>query len=338
MNTLRTFFQPLAIGVIIVSITACQSAAPIDEKIELRSRVALAEELLEVADFASSVCLEGVAQAVLNKDMPLKIALAERTLTDVTSTVTALALTSNPEEGLIRLYVWTRLAEFACQNRMALINTSTFVINNCDTVFVPIRERVDELADRILAADVRKHLHSLVEKYKVSHPDLLSAGPIRIDDLATEKGRTDMVIENAQSSMMAPVSNAAEQLERTRILGSQLVWLLARAPRRLAENADATVRVLLESDRAQEAMAHAGSAIDAMHGTASSLNNLKAQHELLTLRLNELSGGIERLGDEVRSPSAASGIIQQLLWGVGAIVLTAVAIVAAAALWIMKSR
>ena len=171
-------------------------------------------------------------QALLQKDSPTHIAVAQRTHTHISTLVRSLALTQSPEQSIVRLYVWVRLAAWACHNRVE--SDPVLVPDNCDLIFPPLRQHIDSLAAKVIDAEMLGHLDGIVARYKERHPKLLSIGLMRIDDMADHLPAEQMILERAALTMFSPVSDAAREIEQTRILGGQLVWLMRGCPPRSA--------------------------------------------------------------------------------------------------------
>mgnify|MGYP007086131957 CR=1 FL=1 len=128
-----------------MTIAGCQAEPPrADERENLRPRLALSQRLLEIADEAHSTTEQALVQAQLQKDSPTHIAVAERTHTHVSTLVRSLALTQAPEQSIVRLYVWVRLAEWACHNRV-----------EADPVLVPDRPAPAPAVPAIFRAPAR---------------------------------------------------------------------------------------------------------------------------------------------------------------------------------------
>jgi hypothetical protein len=272
---------------------------PPEDKRNLRDRVVLSRQLLELADYTQSVMTETVTQDLLQHTDPVQLASMSRLRTSMVATVRAMALSADPEEGLIRLYVWAQLAEWTCENRVR--SNPEMVANNCEQTSGRIRLQVERLAARALDANVRSRLDAIVVRYKQEHPGQLNVGMMRIDDVAAPGSVDAGVIENAQDSMLSPVTDAARQLEQTRLLGDRLAWLLTRMPGSIGDEADSATRMLMESDRVREAMAHAEKVTSGMAVTAQGLHELADAQYALSAKLEVLGKSIDVVGEEARA-------------------------------------
>ena len=272
---------------------------PPENKQDLRNRVVLSRELLEIADHADTVMAEQVSQVLLQHADPLKVATMTLVRSGAVASIRSLALCADPEEGLIRLYVWAHLGEWACENRVR--SNPEMMMDNCAETYGRIRLRVDSLAGRALSAERRHHLDDIIERYRKEHPGQNVVGLMRIDEFAPPGSADAGILENAADSMLSPVTDAARQLEQTRLLGDRLAWLLSRLPGAIGNEADGTTRMLMESDRVRQAMANAEKAIDGMGRTAQAMHDLSEAQYALSTKLDVLSRSLDDVGEEARA-------------------------------------
>jgi len=314
-------------AVTVCTVSACNTQPnAADARADLRNRVQLSDRLLEIADDASSVTANTVTRAILNHDSPAHIASLERTRSGVLATVRSMALTPNPETGIVRLYVWSRLATWTCGNRVAA--APDMVVDICDEVFGMLAIRIDAVADTVLDAKTRAHLDTVVDHYKLAHPDLLTVELRRIDDVT---GPSDQaVLQASEPTMMSPVTDAARQLEHTRLLGNQLVWLISRMPSALGEQTEGTARVLLESDRVQQAFTHLEALASHTSATAHGLESVAHAQTLLAEHLQALDESTKH------TASATENIIRNTLIGIAAIAIGTVLASVAGAMFVIR--
>lgn len=280
-------------------------------KSDLRSRVELANHLLEIADDAASVTNDTVSRALIRRDSPLHVAVLERNRSDVTASVRSMALSPNPEEGIVRLYVWSRIAKWTCENRVAA--APDMVVDICEEVYGLLASRIDSVAEEVLDANTRAHLDTVVANYKLAHPGLVTIGLMRIDDISSPTDTA--VLQDAQPTMMSPVTDAARQLEHTRLLGNQLVWLISRMPGAMSEQAESTTRILLESDRVQQAFAQVKEISGHASATAQGLESVAKAQTALAERLGALDDAVEQ------TPAVIERLLRHALIGLALIAL-----------------
>ena len=306
------------------TLAACQAESRgSDDRENLRQRLALSQRLLEIADDAHSATEQAVVQGLLRKDSSIHVAAAQRMHAHVSTVVRSLALTQAPEQAIVRLYVWVRLAEWSCHNRVAADPTT--VPDNCDMVFPDLRLHIDGVAAKVIDAETLRHLDGIVARYEERHPNQLSIGLVRIDDLADHMPEAQMILERAAPTMMSPVSDAARELEQTRILGSQLVWLMARMPTTLGDEIESTVRVLLESDRVREANAGLVRASDQFANAGKVLQELAKADAQIATRVDALAGSVDRIGASISRVDSPRDLVDRALIGGGVIAFASVA-------------
>ena len=307
-----------------MTIAGCQAEPPrIDDRENLRQRLALSQRLLEIADEAHSTTEQAMVQALLQKDSPTHIAVAQRTHTHISTLVRSLALTQSPEQSIVRLYVWVRLAEWACHNRVE--SDPVLVPDNCDLIFPPLRQHIDSLAAKVIDAEMLGHLDGIVKRYKERHPKLLSIGMMRIDDMADHLPAEQMILERAAPTMFSPVSDAARELEQTRILGSQLVWLMARMPTTIGDEIEGSARLLLESDRVREAYAGLEHASVQFANAGTAMRDLTHANEQLATRVDALVNSVDGINGSVANLDSPRDLINRALIGGGVIAFASVA-------------
>ena len=314
-------------AVMLCTASACTTQPNTAEsKSELQSRVQLSERLLEITDDASSVTADTVARALLQHDSAIHIAALERSRSAVMATVRSMALTPNPEEGIVRLYVWSRLAKWACEHRVAA--APDLVVDTCEEVYGSLSIRIQAVAETVIDETTRAHLDAVVERYKLAHPGLLTVGLMRIDDV--NNSADSAILQEAQPTMMSPVTDAARQLEHTRLLGNQLVWLISRMPSALSEQADGTARMLLESERIQQALTELHGISANANATATGLEAVAHAQTLLASKLDAL----EKVAAQTQAASAT--FLRNALIGIAMIALGTVLACVAGAMFVIR--
>ena len=294
-----------------------------DDQENLRHRLALSQRLLEIADEAHSTTEQAMVQALLQKDSPTHVAVAQRMHTHISTMVRSLALTQSPEQSVVRLYVWVRLAEWACHNR---VEADPVVIpDNCDMIFPALRQHIDSLAAKVIDAETLGHLDGIVTRYQERHPKQLSIGLMRIDDMADHLPEEQMILERAAPTMFSPVSDAAREIEQTRILGSQLVWLMARMPTTLGDEIESTARVLLESDRVREAYAGLERTSVQFANAGTVVQDLARANEELATRVDSLVTSVDGINGSIARIDSPRELVDRALIGGGAIAFASVA-------------
>lgn len=313
---------PAALAV--AAVTACRmDDRTADDRENLRQRLALSQRLLEIADEAHSSTDQTVVQALLEKDSPEHLASAQRMHSHVSTIVRSLALTQSPEQSIVRMYVWVRLAEWACHNRVEA--NPELVPDNCSSIFPSLRQHIDSVAMKVIDAEKLRHLDGLVERYQERHPKQLTIGLMRIDDMADHLPAEQMILERAAPTMFSPVSDAAREIEQTRILGGQLVWLMARMPTTVGDEVDSSLRGILESQRIHQVFEGAAQASEKLSNAGRILQELAHANENLTTNIGTLATAIDGIGGSVAKIDAPRDLINRALIGGGVIAFASVA-------------
>lgn len=210
---------------------AAERSAP-SEKLE-RTREELAQSLLDLADLYISRFETAYLKAVFEGVEPRKLAVLARTRNEVGMNVRAIALGDDPGRDLVDLYVWSRVALVACQNRARLM--PQLCLDNCEDTYAPVGERVKTLARTWIDPTKMKRIDDAVDLFLKQHPDIPTATLLRLVDLEDRRDTLGVSREELETlqdpdDMFAPVNEATRQIEQTRITGQQMVWLLARMP------------------------------------------------------------------------------------------------------------
>ena len=307
----------------------CATPEPIDDKQDLRNRVLLSRKLMETADHASVVFDEVVTEIYLQGADPHKLAMNARARLMVTDVVRAMALSPDPADGLVRMYVWSQLAEWACGNRQRI--NPDLMASDCARTYGRIRANIDAVARAYMDERTRNHLDALVARHKEANPNLLTIGLMRIDDIAQSDMATATVLQESADSMFSPVTDAARELEQTRLLGERLMWLAERMPATLSHAAEGTTLFLLESQRVREGAAMIENTSANFGRVSETMGRLSAGHERVSENLGKLAEAV----DAIDRRAASAGTLA-LVGAVGSLVAL-LATVVVGFRWVAKS-
>ena len=128
-------------------LAGCATRGETEAARESRERVMLARELMDLADHAATIMDDVVSVESVKQSDPLQLAAASKVRSNVIDVVRAIALTPSPREGMARMYVWSQLAAWSCENRHKL-NPKAF-IDNCDSTFGAIRDNISRAAAKV---------------------------------------------------------------------------------------------------------------------------------------------------------------------------------------------
>ena len=167
------------------------------------------------------------------------------------------------------MYIWSRMARFACENRKQSMPESMQF--PCDELYGRVADQLSSLAKAELGTARLAELDRLIAAYQAEHPTLLHVGLLRIDDIASSRSEVELVLPPAEESMLSPVTDAAHQIEQARLLGAQMLWLAARLPGTVADELEGSARLLAQSEVAQRALADLHGLGPTMAATADNL-------------------------------------------------------------------
>jgi len=155
-----------------------------------------------------------------------------------------------------------------------------------------------------------------VADFQRKHPDLLSAGLFRIDDLREYSGTRLEVIAQAPPAMLSPVEDARAEIERARLVAAQMVWLASRLPTAAGWEAETITDEVLFSKEVSTALQSA-------RNIEKRLDETRATLATVTSAASDLSKSVDTLGNHVSEVAAAREVLQDGFWTIGAIALAA---------------
>jgi hypothetical protein len=276
----------------------------------LKEDMVIAMHLMDLADLAYFNARSQYVNALVADKPSRTVAAMAKMQAGIGSTTRAMAVDPNPRAGLVHMYTWVQMARFSCANRVRIAPETMPCA--CDDIFGKPAEMVRKVAEEYMTAAQLEELDRMIAAYQAANPGMLHVGLLRIDDIATSDAAAALILPESEQTMLSPVTDAAHQLELTRFLGTQLVWLVARLPTGAADDLDGVGRLLLESGPAHQAVAGLGT-IGAQVGDAAARieQNSSAQRELAT----QISG----LGQDVRGVAARAERIAIVALGVAAV-------------------
>jgi hypothetical protein len=293
------------------------------DKEALRKDVALATKLMDIADLAHAEARIQYVRLLVQRAPEMQLAAIAKLQAGISSVTRAMALDPAPLQGLVQMYIWSRMGTFACENRKKLMAES--VPCTCDDIYGRVTLQLTTLAKAELGEKRLAELDRLIAAYQAEHPTLLNVGLLRIDDIASSQSLVELVLPPSEESMLSPVTDAAHQIEQARLLGAQMLWLATRLPGNVADELEGSARLLAQSEVAQRALADLHGLGPTMAATADNLKvNAEAQREL--------ASQIAVLAQDVRGAAARAD--RALTIVVGALVVAAGIAVG----WMLRGR
>lgn len=285
-------------------------------------RLELAANLLDIADVGMTLFSSEVTKCYIEGEVGERYLVVQRTRNTAVNNLRALALGSDPTGALVDMYVWVRLAEQACANRnraMPAFHDRPF---NCTDTYGEVRRRIDQLMETgyggkpVYKAGEREKLDEIVADFQHRHPDLLSAGLFRIDDLREYSGTRLEVIAQAPPAMLSPVEDARAEIERARLVAAQMVWLASRLPTAAGWEAETITDEVLFSKEVSTALQSA-------RNIEKRLDETRATLATVTSAAGDLSKSVESLGNHVSDVAAARDVLRDGFVTVAAIAIAA---------------
>ena len=281
------------------------------QRADLRNRVELATKCMDIADFAASTFEQEVARALLENRSSIEIAVLEFDRNHVKSTARALALNPDPVYAIVDLYVWCHLGHWACGNRVRL--NPQLVPANCDRVWGVIVARVEHIATKVIEPKRRAQIDAIVADFMEHNPDRLTIGTMRLQELVDTRKQRDVQVEDVAPTMFSPISDAARQLEQTRLLGMQLIWLMARMPTTLGEELETGARVVLESEGMKGTMGRFDSVASKLESAGGSIVKVAQSQERLSNELAGVHASLDRISASVDSLGGAREVADRTI-------------------------
>ena len=290
---------------------------------ETRFRVQLTSELLDVADTAAALFETEIINARLAGRPEREIAYLEVTRNGAVANYRSLALGQDAWGALVDLYVFSELSVVACEHRAR--SRPDLATIDCDATYAEVHRRIVEIASKPdhITPENRAILDAAVTAYKNKHPDLISAGMIRLEDLAAYSGTASAVFDASEPNMMSPITNAATELEQTRLLGAQVVWLASRLPTAAGWEAQATIDMAMSNPTVQDGLKRVQKLSEQLDSTGVTVTALSANTSSLATDIQSLAANVKELREElgdlegdrtlVREAIVAAAVISALL-------------------------
>jgi hypothetical protein len=208
-----------------------------------------------------------------------------------------------------------------------------------------VAEHVRELAVAYLSPDRLARIDMAVDAFFGTHPNLLMAGLFRLDDLADQTGTRVEVFKAGGDDMFSSLNDTARQLQQTRLLGQQVLWLVSRTSTLVGWEAQTAIAIMMESDRVlsvDQSLARIGPGLNA-HATAveALANNVASQErelDALSKSLVQLGERIDGLATHVPEPVAVREVVRESILLAGLVLLALVGVAAACAWFVLRHR
>jgi hypothetical protein len=305
---MATLARWLSISLASIALVACASQHAMPGANTERTREELAQALLDLADLTISRFEAAYLDAAFEGKDPRKLAVLAMTRNEVAMNVRAIALGDDPGRDLVDLHVWSRVAQVACRNRVHRA-PATF-LDNCEDTYGAVCERIQVLARKWIDSSKMARIDAAVDEFLSEHPDIVTATLLRLVDLEDRRNTLGLSREELEDlhdpdDMFAPVNEANRQIERTRITGQQMVWLLSRMPTAAGWELKAQMDLAVSGPPLSDALANLGRGAGELGRVPKSLGDLATTIEALSSRV----GGSDGLRGVTRDAILLGGLI-----------------------------
>lgn len=280
-------------------VVGCASSPPQGAEHDLRSTVRLSARLMDASDSAATAFDNQVTEALLTDTDPKDLASLMTSRALSTAIIRAIVLGADPAGALVDLYVYSDLALWACENRMAM--KVGFKLIPCQSTYGVLRKEAVALAKEYMSKEQIARVDAAIAKFKADHPNQLAIGLVRLSDLEGESGTTAIVLSEVAPSMFSPVTDAARQLQETRLLGYQALWLMSRLPTAMGWQIEASMYLGLASKPVSDLQSSTGRIATGLEGSSTSLESMTAVHRILNDQLQALQSRISQLESSLSS-------------------------------------
>ncbi|MGA1399221.1 MAG: hypothetical protein ACO38P_02415 [Phycisphaerales bacterium] len=297
-DRLRSSSRPvvIALACAAAAIAGCVNVPPPTpaSRQQLNDAVELSAQLLAIADIASSVFSDRVVQLRINGAPDLIVYTAEAIRNNSVANYRAIALSPDPANGLVNMYIYANLGSWACETRVA--THPDFFEEDCDATYGEVLREVRELAHEWMSPEQIADLDRRIGDFRSRHPDRMVIGMVRLEDLAHQFAQSEQRKDQVTPSLFSPVTEAAQQLEQVRLLGDRAIWLLSRLPEALSWRASAFLMEVLSSEGFTAIKTLASELSERLHLVQTNVDVLARSMHDLGADLEQGSATISALG------------------------------------------
>jgi hypothetical protein len=316
------------IGCLLAAATALAGCATLDPDGSMSARYApktsmvhgidravLQTKLLSLAEF-SIATIDYATRSVVEAEPPPSAVVAEAAVTirlNVASIMTALATTGEPETGLLDMLFYASLRKDATETWLAT-RPPDAPEQALGIACRRIADEARELAASLLTEEQLTRIESFVDVWRAEHPNATYVGLVRLEDLDDLRSQAFRGTDprSLEPSMLAPVTQAEQTLERTRIFGERLAFVLQRMPYFARWQAEDLAMQLLERpeltmmdsrlEETQAALRLLAASIDAARAEAETLRGAFAEVQGADLaELRTFAGDVRATVGDVRA-------------------------------------
>lgn len=209
--------------------TVAGASMPID-------RLVFERRLLDLAEYATAEVANVVGQIAIDDATPDARLRSQSILGRVATTTAAIATREDATTALLDLLIYLRLERGVTEAWLARATEPSAEARHAPALLAAF-DRSISYAQTLAAAVFSKEELALVDeavaRWRENHPDAVFVGIVRLADfLRAQQGdvRSEPVERMISRSMFAPVTEAQQELLRTRLFGERIAFLLRRMP------------------------------------------------------------------------------------------------------------
>jgi hypothetical protein len=194
----------------------------------------------------------------------------------------------------------------------------TLIPDNCARSYGAVAARINHVAEKVIDPKRRAQIDALVADFMEHNPDRLTIGTMRLQEVVDSRKLKQVNLDDMTPTMFSPISDAARQLEQTRLLGMQLVWLLARMPVAIGEEVETGARVVLESEGMKGTLGRVDAVAMRLEAAAGTLARVAEAQAKVSAELAGVHESLDRISTSVDTLSGAREVANRsLLWLAG---------------------
>lgn len=221
--------------------------------------------LLDLSEFASTEVSNAVRDVLAKNPDPAIRVEAQSFRAQVATATTAIATSGEPESALLDFITFLTLERWIAERWIETRPADAperQILAALDQALAKTHKATDEC----LTTAQRDRLNELIDTWKEEHPNANFVGIVRLADLASLRSEPfQPTVEALAPTMLAPVSDAQREIERTRILGERFAFILQRLPFLVRWQAEETLYRFLnqpEIGRFESALTEGRASID----------------------------------------------------------------------------
>ncbi len=199
------------------------------------------------------------------------------------------------------------------------------------------REEIDRIAETCLSPEELVELDKLITGWRREHRDVENVAFVRFDNFAASRSKDVLASARNGSGLLAPISDAVDEVTRTRLLAERAFYMAKRAPILVSLETNSIMSQFAAMPEVQKGLAIGDSVSSSANRLSAAVEAMPAQLEkerdavvgsiektsgMLQSTLNEYRRAVERTDELVASMKGLSGSGKELLQSLDAAAAT----------------